>query len=82
MFCQNEIIFPTLKQMTKGDRLNPWKYKISCKPAQTFVKCSHLNLPPFFCPQNRSALFVGHASTFIICSAINFHCVFLICERK
>jgi len=38
------------KQMTKDERLNPWKPKISCKPAQSFVRCSHLNLPPFLCP--------------------------------
>jgi len=56
-----------MKQMTKDERLNPWKPKLSCKPAQNFLKCSHLNLPPFPCPQNCSSLFVGQASAFIIC---------------
>jgi len=28
------------------------------------VNCLRLNFPPFFCPQNRSVLFVGRASTF------------------
>jgi len=42
----------------------------SCNLMQTteiFVKCSHLNFPPFLCPHNYSALFVGRTSTFIIC---------------
>jgi len=53
--------------MPKDERLNPWKPKISCEAAQNFVKCSYLNLPPFLCPQNCSALFVDRASTYIIC---------------
>jgi len=43
MFCQNKINSTKLKQMTKDERLNPWRPKISCKPAQNFVKCLHLN---------------------------------------
>jgi len=35
---------------------------------ENFLKC----LPPFLCPQNCSALFVGRASAFIICSPIKF----------
>jgi len=66
MFCQNKIKSTKLKQMTKDEKLNPWRPKISCKPVQNFVKCLHLNLPPFFV-QNGSTLFVGCASTFIIC---------------
>ena len=55
------------KQMAKDESLNPCKPKISSKPVQNFVKCSHLNLPPFLCPRNYPALFVGCARTFIIC---------------
>jgi len=33
-------------------------------------------------PQNRSALFGGRASTFMICSPPNVYCDLLICERK
>jgi len=58
----------TLKQMIKDENLNLRKSKITCKPVQTFVKCSHLHLPPSLCPQNCSALFVGRTSNFIICS--------------
>jgi len=58
----------TLKQMIKDENLNLRKSKITCKPAQTFVKCSHLHLPPSLCPQNCSALFVGRTSNFIMCS--------------
>jgi len=43
MICQNKINSTTLKQMTKDERLNPWRQKISCKPTQNFVKCLHLN---------------------------------------
>jgi len=71
----------TLKQMTKDERLNQWKPKISCKPAQNFVKCSHLKFLAFVCPQNCSVLFVGHASTFIIFRPTNFT-VLPICECK
>jgi len=53
----------TLKQMTKDERLNLWKPKISRKPAQNFMKC----LPPFLSPQSCFALFVGRANTFIKC---------------
>jgi len=49
------------KQMKKDERLNPCKPKISCKPAENFVKC----FPPIFRPQNCFAFFVGCASTFI-----------------
>jgi len=38
----------TLKQMTKDERLNQWKPKISCKPAQNFVKCSHIKFLSFY----------------------------------
>ena len=56
-----------MKQTTKDERLVILpRPKISCKPRKKFVKCSHLNLPPFFCPQDCSALFVSPASTFII----------------
>ena len=64
--------------------MNPWKPKRLCKPAQNFVECSHLDLPPFLSPQNWTPflcpqnwtrpwstlcfeLYVGRASTFIIC---------------
>jgi len=43
MFCQSKMNSTKLKQMTKDERLNPWKPKISCKLAQNFVKCLHLN---------------------------------------
>jgi len=36
---------------------------------------AHLNLAPFLCPQNCSALFVGRASNFIICSSTKLSCV-------
>jgi len=62
IFCQNKMNSTTLKQMTKDERLNQWKPKISCKPAQNFVKCSHIKFLSFLCPQNCAALFVGHAS--------------------
>jgi len=52
---------------TMDERLNPWKPKISCKPVQNFVRCSHLNLPPFLCPHNCCALFDVRASSFIVC---------------
>jgi len=65
--------------MTKDEMLNPWKSKISCKPAQNFVKCSHLNLPPVLSPQNCSLLFVGRATTFIICrpAKLSLHFAYL-----
>jgi len=66
MFCQNKINFTKLKQMTKDERLNPWRPKISCEPAQNVVKCLHIKLPPLFV-QNSSTLFVVCASSFIIC---------------
>ena len=53
--------------MAKDERMNLCKPKISSKPVQNFMKCSHLNLPPFVRPQNCPALFAGCASTFIIC---------------
>jgi len=56
-----------LKQTTKDERLVLWKPKISRKPEKNFVKYSHLNAPHLLCPQNCSVLFVGRASTFIIC---------------
>jgi len=43
---------------------------------------THLNLPPFLCPQNGSELFVNRASNFIICSSTKLSCVLPICERK
>jgi len=49
MFCQNKFNSTKLKQMTKDEKLNRWKSKISCKPAQNFVKCLHLNC--FLCPK-------------------------------
>jgi len=54
-----------MQQMTKDERLNSWKSKISWKPAQNFVKYLYLNLPPFLRPQDCSTLFVGRAITFI-----------------
>jgi len=63
MFCQNKINSTKLKQTTKDERMNPWRPKISRKPAQNLFA---LKLPPFFV-QNGSALFVGCASTFITC---------------
>jgi len=54
-----------LKQTTKEERLVLWKPKISFKPGKNYVKCSHVDVPPLLCPQKFSALFVGHASTFI-----------------
>jgi len=63
----------TLKQMTKDERLNQWKPKIY-QPAQKFVKCSHLNIRSFLCPQNCSALFVSCSYIFIICCLTNFCC--------
>jgi len=33
MFCQNKINSTKLKQMTKDERLNLWRSKISCKLA-------------------------------------------------
>ena len=65
--CLTDVINFDGKQMAKDESLNPCKPKISSKPVQNFVKCSHLNLPPFLCPRNCPALFVGCASTFIIC---------------
>jgi len=60
-----------MKQTTKDEMLMVlWKLKLPCKPGKNFVKFSHLNLPPFLCPQNCSALFVDRASTFIICHHI------------
>ena len=44
--------------------------KISCKPAQNFVKCSYVKFSSL--STNCSALFVGRASTFIICRFTNF----------
>ena len=44
-----------------------------------FCEVFALKLPPFFV-QIGSALFVGCASTFIICHQI--HCDLSICERK
>jgi len=55
----------TLKRMTK-DETEAVETKISCKPTQNFFKCSHLQFCSFLCPQNCSALFVGHACIFII----------------
>jgi len=63
----------------KIKRMNPWKPKTLCRPAQNFVKCSHLNVPPLICPQNCFAVFVGSASTFIICRPPNLG-VLPICE--
>jgi len=54
--------------------------KITCKPSQNFVKCSHLKLLSFLCPQNCSALFVGRASSFIICRFLLF-CLFASVSR-
>jgi len=34
MFCQNKINSTKLKQMTKYERLNPWRPKISSTPVQ------------------------------------------------
>jgi len=81
MFCQNKINSTKLKQMTKDQRLNPWRPKISCKPAQNFVKGLHLNFPPCFV-QNGSALFVGCASTSIICRPAKPPLCLFICERR
>jgi len=60
--------------MTKDERLYQWKPKISCKPAQNFVKCSSSKCLSFLCPQNCSAL-PGRARTFIICHPTNFYCL-------
>ena len=49
---------------------------------EKFVKCSHLNLPPFLCPQNCSALFVGRAISLSFSAPPNFYCGLPICELK
>jgi len=65
-----------MKQMTKDERLNQWKPNISYKSAQNFVKCSHFKIPSILFPQNCSAVFVGRASTFIICHQFSLSFVF------
>ena len=47
IFCQNKMNSTTLQQLTKDERLNQWKPNISCKPAQNFVRCSHLKFLSF-----------------------------------
>jgi len=49
---------------------------------KNFVKYSHLNLPPFLCPQNCSALFVGRAIGLSFAAPPTFYCGLPICERK
>jgi len=70
--CIVKINSTTLKQMTKGERLNSWKSKISCKQRKNCVKCSHLHY---------SALFVGRAGNFIICRSTKLHCVLPVFKR-
>jgi len=64
--------------MTKDERLNQRKPKITCKLSQNFVKRSHLKFISFLCPQNCSALFAGRTSTFIICHQL--FTILRICE--
>jgi len=45
---------------------NPTEAKNLIQTGKNFVKCPHLNLLPFFCPQDCLALFVSPASTFTI----------------
>jgi len=77
----------TLKQLTKDERLNQWKPKISCKPVQNFVQCSHFKFISFLCPQNCSSLFAVSVRTFISChpTCFSLFCVFAsvqVHERK
>jgi len=66
IFFKNKII---VRHWNKRQRMRGWSCgsQISCKPGKIFVKCSHLKWPALLCPQNFSALFVGRASTFVIC---------------
>jgi len=47
MFYQNKINCTTLKQTKKNERLVLWRPKISYKPGNNFVKCSHLIFASF-----------------------------------
>jgi len=81
MFCQNNINSTKLEQMTKDERLNPWRPKISCKPAQNFVKCLRLN-----CLLSLSKMVQRYLSVVQVLLSFtaptNLHCVLSICERK
>jgi len=81
MFRQNKVNSTKLKQMTKDEKLNPWKSKISCKPAQNFVKCLHLNC--FLSLSKmvpRYSLVVQVLLSFSVTP--NIHCVLSVCECK
>jgi len=79
MFCQNKINSTTLKQMTKDERWNPRRSKISCKPAQNFVKCLHLN-----CLLTLSKMVPGWLSVVqvLLSFAAKLHRDLSNCERK
>ena len=81
MFCLNKVNSTKLKQMTKNEKLNPWKSKISCKPAQNFVKCLHLNC--FFSLSKmvpRCLLVVQVLLSFSF--PTDLHCVLSVCKGK
>jgi len=67
--------------MTRDERLYPQRPKISCKPAQNFVKCLHLN-----CLLSLSKMVPRCLSVVQVLLAFatppNLHCVLSICERK
>ena len=81
MFCQNKVNSTKLKQMTKDEKLNPREQKISCKPAQNFVKCLHLNC---FLSLSKTVprylLVVQVLLSF--CVPPSLHCVLSVCEGK
>jgi len=49
---------------------------------EKFCEVFALKFASFLCLQNRSALFAGRASTFMVCSPPNVSGGLLICERK
>jgi len=70
----------TSKQVTKDERLNQWKPKILCKPAQNFVKCSPLKFLSFV--HKIVPRYLSVAQALLLFAAPPIFIVLLICERK
>jgi len=79
-FFQNKINSTKLKQMTKDEKLNPWRPKISCKPAQNFVKRLLLNC--FLSLSKMVPRYLSVVQVLLSFAAPPNHCDLSICERE
>jgi len=73
MFCQNKIN-SKLKQKTSDERLNPWRPKISCKPAQNcevfalkFPSFVHKIVPHYLSVVQVLLSFAAHQPFIVFC---------------